>query len=233
MQPYIPSQDSAMDAWATNFATLITADPGSFGLTSIDAAQISGYTNAYHAAYLVAGMSGSIPKTPLNPATRTPVSIAAKDSAKGAMVPILREYAILINNSPAITDDQRRALGLTIKKQNQTAVPAPVTYPLLSLVATTPGVATCQFRDSNTPTVKAKPFGATALELYAAYAPTGTPTPELADYCGIATKSPFQLSMLGANAGKLVYLWARWITRKGLVGPFSSPLTFTCPTGGE
>lgn len=229
---YIPTSDAALDAWSQNFSTLITANPGIYGLVAGDATTIAAAVSTFHAAYLIAGVSGSIPKTPLNPAARTSVTVAAKDVAAAAMLGLLRYYAILIRNNPGVLDAQRAALQLTIPKTIPTPIPTPVTYPLLSLAGVTPGQATCYARDSGTPSIKAKPFGVVTLQMMIKYSATVPAGPTLADYFADFTKSPFVCNFLAADAGKTAWCYGRWETRTGLRGPWSAALSFVVPSGG-
>lgn len=231
--PYIPTADAAVDAWSQNFSTKITAAPTTYGLVAGDATTIAAVVLAFHNAYLIAGVSGTPPKTPLNPSLRTPVSIAAKDTARDAMLVVLRLYAITIRNNPGVADADKTALGLTIVKTIPTPIPAPVTFPLLDIVAATPGQVTFSARDSGTPSVKAKPFGAIQLQAFVVYSETTPPAPGLSNYIGDFTKSPFVASFAADDAGKTAYLSCRWQTRKGLVGPWSAALPFTVPLGGS
>lgn len=232
MGPYIPTTDAACDAWAQNFATLITANPTLYGLAAADASVIQAAVDTFHDAYLLAGLSGTPPKTPLSPGTRTPVSVAAKDSAKAAMLPIVRFYAINIRNNLGVTNPDKTDLGLTIVKTTPTPIPAPVTYPLLSLVATNVSGATINMRDSGTPSVKRKPFGAVAAEVWFKTGATPPVDPTTGTYAGDFTKSPLVLFTDPSLAGETVWAFARWKTRTGLVGAFSSVLSFTAPLTG-
>lgn len=233
MASYIPLTDAACDDWSQNFSTLITAAPATYGLLAADAVAIAAAVSLYHAAYLIAGLSGTAPKTPLNPAARTKVTIATKDAQKSAMLALLRVYAILIRNNDGVTDTAKTNLQLTIVKTTPTPIPAPVSIPELGFVAATPGVATLSMRDSLTPTIRAKPFGAIAAQIITILGPTVPAGPDLSGFYGNATKTPFQIAFAAGDAGKLCYCWARWITRTGLVGDWSSLLTFTVPAGGS
>lgn len=232
MDSYIPLTDAACDAWSQNFSTLITAAPATYGLLAADAVAIAAAVSLYHASYLIAGLSGTPPKTPLSPATRTPVTIATKDAQKAAMLALLRIYAIAIRNNAGVTDTAKTNLQLTIPKTTPTPIPAPVTFPILSLVAVTPGVVTLAMRDSATPTVRRKPFGAIGAQIITILGPSVPAGPTLAGFNSNQTKTPFELGFGSGDAGKLVYCWARWYTRRGLVGDWSALLNFTAPTGG-
>lgn len=229
---YIPLTDAACDAWTQNFSTKIAANPTLYGLIAPDAVAIAAVVDPFHDAYLLAGLSGTPPKTPLNPATRTPVTIANKDALKAAMLALVRIYALLIRNNDGVDDADKVDLGLTIAKTIPTPIPAPVTVPIIGLVSTANGVVTVSMRDSGTPTIRAKPFGAIAAEVYVAYSPTVPAGPLLANFFGRATKTPTQFSFGAGDANKLAWMWMRWITRTGLVGAYSDVLPFTVPTGG-
>ena len=94
MSSYIPTRDADLVGWADNFSTLITASPTTYGLTAGDATTISGLVTAWDAAYALA----------VNPSTRTPSTVADKDSAKGAMLPILRLYAQMIKANAGVSN---------------------------------------------------------------------------------------------------------------------------------
>src|SRR5438874_13150429 len=73
---YLPAREAELGQWVTNFSTLITASPGSYGLLAGDAASIAAYVNAFNSALAVVA----------NPATKTRATVAAKDGAKAAML---------------------------------------------------------------------------------------------------------------------------------------------------
>lgn len=218
---YIPSQDGQLDAWAVNFADIVDSDPTAVGLTTGDASTINAATGAFHTAY----------ETTQNPATRTPVSIAAKDAAKASMLATVRPFAMFINGRAATTDAQRSSLGLTIRKLVPTPVPAPTSAPTLSLVSVLHGVATLGYRDPMTPTSKAKPFGAIGVQLYRSVGTVPATDPAQATFDSQVTKSPCVLNFDGGDAGKVCTVFARFVTRSGpagvqQVGPWSAPLNF-------
>jgi hypothetical protein len=226
MGPYIPSQDGLLNTWAQNFAALITAAPSTYFLAPGDAASIQAADDAYAAAYTLA----------IEPATRTKPSVAAKDNARSAMLLTLRSYAILIRNNQGVSDENKLALGLTVPDLTPTPIPAPDTSPILTVVAATPGEFTIRYADSATPDKKAKPFGAIGLEIFAAAPASGVPTFDTSTYMGTFTKQPLGLDVSRFTAGRLCYLWARWVTRgapKGSqqspTGPESTPVTFIVP----
>src|SRR5947207_5207711 len=110
---YLPSRDAELGQWVTNFSTLITASPGTYGLLAGDAGSIAAYVNAFNSALAVVA----------NPATKTRATVAGKDGAKAAMLDIVRPYAIQVRNNAGVSNADKTALGLTIVDQTKTTVP--------------------------------------------------------------------------------------------------------------
>lgn len=215
MPSYIPNAQTALRTWANNFAALITATPAVYGLTAADATTIQGVVDDFDAALTLA----------IDPSTRTPATVADKDAKRASMLGVVRPYAILIRNNAGISDELKAGLGLTIPDRTPTPIPAPGTLPLLNVLFAQPQTLTLKFADSTTPTKKAKPFGAIALEVHAAASATAITDPALLPQVGNKTKTPFVLSFAAGDVGKTAYIAARWVTRRGLVGPWSDITT--------
>ena len=98
MAGYIPQRDSLLLPWALNFSTLITASPATYGLLAGDATAIAAVYSAYNTAYGLA----------INPATRTPVTVANKDTAKITMLATIRPYAQSISLNAGVSPANRR-----------------------------------------------------------------------------------------------------------------------------
>lgn len=214
---YIPASDAGFAAWLLNFRTQLDLGVGVPPALVGDVTNVDTVDTAYQAAYLAA----------TDPLTRTPVTVAAKNTAKSTALATVRPIAQLINADPSISDGDRVTLGLTVRSTTPTPITAPTTFPLLDILTATPGIHTIQYRDSDTPTTKAKPFGALQMELYEAIGIAAAPDPTTSVFAGLVTKSPFLVPQDPANAGKIATYFARWVTRTGLVGPWSSGVTLT------
>lgn len=217
--PYLPPADPAFDAWFANFSALITANPTDFGLVSGDATTIAASFTAWHTAYLAA----------TNPATRTSPTIAAKDAERLNSEALIRPYATQISRNPAVDNADKTAVGVNLPNSARTPVPPPTTQPTLSLVSAIHNLQTLAYRDSATPTTKAKPPGAIGLELWRTMATAPAVDPSAAQLVGIVTKSPSAQGTNTGDAGKFATYFARWTTRSGpggmaQVGPWSAPL---------
>lgn len=218
-QPYIPPTDSGFDTWLTNFSTLLTAAPATYGLTAPDATAVAAERTAYHAAYVAA----------TDPGTRTSVTIAAKDSAKVSALAVVRPFAVSISLNSGVTDEDKTDIGVTVRKTVPTPVPPPTTTPALVLIAGVPQAHQLRYYDTSTPTTKAKPAGAVGIEIWRAIGTSPAVDPAQASYYTTWTKSPNVSQFLAPDVGKTCTYFARWVTRGGpggsvQVGPWSASL---------
>lgn len=219
--PYIPSPDAVFATWLENLASLIAATPTDYGLVAGDATIISAVNTDFQAKYLLA----------INPATRTPPSIAAKDSSRAAATATVRPYCIQVSLNMGVSDELKVGLGVNLPNTARTPIPAPTTQPVLVHVQSNPGVAQLRFYDITTPTVKAKPFGADGIEIRQIIGTAPAVTPDLATYVAKWTKTPNAINFLAGDVGKIATLWGRWVTKSGPAGvaqfgPWSTGLSF-------
>jgi hypothetical protein len=217
--PYIPAKNSLFESWALNFSNVIAANPSNYGLATSDATTITAAYTSWHAAYLLA----------TSPSTRTPATVAAMATAKASSLITFRAYAQAIQANPGVSDMNKAAAGLTVRATGRTPIPTPTNVPILSIAAMQPGVAQINYRNSANPTSKQKPYGSIQVQLSYFIAPTGTPDPNTGNLGVLESKSPFLFPTPSGDAGKAVQLYGRFVTRRGLLGPWSALLPFSAP----
>jgi len=218
--PYIPAKNAQYQAWLLNFSTVITANPANYGLTSTDASNIAAAYTTWHNAYVAATTA----------ATRTSVTVAAMATAKASSLITARTYAQIIQNNAGVSDANKAAAGLTVRATGRTPIPAPTNVPILSIATLQVGVTQVNYRNSANPTSKQKPYGAIQVQYVWYVAPTVPPVDgDAATSSAIASKSPFLFNTPSGATGKAIYMFARFQTRRGLVGPWSAALNFTAP----
>lgn len=218
MPGYIPTRDVDLLAWADNFSAVLAAAPATYALVGGDITLISNLVTAFDTAYALA----------VNPATRTPATVAGKDSARGAMVPILREYAQLIKANTGISNADKVAAGIHIDDAVPTPVPPPTSVPRLAMNAAFHLTQQLDIRAIETPTSRAKPPGSIALLLFGTKSLLADPVPTdptVAPFAVLATRNLQTISFASGDVGKRMTYWGRWVNRRGEVGPWSNPLS--------
>ena len=217
MSDYLPTRLAQLRDWAVNFSTLITATPVAFGLTAGNATTISTAVNAFTAAYTLA----------TDPSTRTSVTVAAMRVQKTAMIAVIRQFAAIIRANPAITAAQLETLGLTVSDAEPSPIPAPSTFPLIDVVNATPNRHELRYSDSATPDSRAKPAGTIGLQLFRVVGDEEVASPTGADLVGQYTTNPIRVDFNPDDVGKTATYFARWVTRRGLIGPWSNGTSVT------
>jgi hypothetical protein len=89
------------------------------------------------------------------------------------------------------------------------------------------GVHTLRFADANTPASRKKPFGAIGLQVFRNIGIAPVTDPNAAVFYGVASRQPFAVNFIAADNGKVCTYFGRWITLRGLVGPWSPPVSMT------
>lgn len=215
--PYIPAPDAAFQTWLVNFDSIVAVDFASLGVSAPEAAAITAATSAYTAALTAA----------TDPGTRTPVTVQAKNTAKFDALDLVRPIAQRIAINPSIDDEVKVDLGLNPRGTVPTPVAAPTTYPVIDLLGSTPGQIRFQYRDSETPDTKAKPYGVIHVEMWVAIGVSPVIVPDTANYFGPYTKSPSFLNFDSGDVGKMATIFGRWVNANGLRGPWSAPVSQT------
>jgi hypothetical protein len=216
--PYIPPSDSLFSAWAINFDALLTASPATYGLLAGDAVAVAAVVASWVAAYPLA----------IDPGTRTPATVAAKDNARAGAELVIRPYAVNISLSLAVTPLDKTAIGVTVRSLVPTPIPPPATAPEIGIQSAIPLQQTLTYKEPGA-SGKSKPFGVVGVEVFRAIGVTPAVDPAQAVYSGVVTKSPFRQAFVQDDQGKFVVYWLRWVTRSGpdgttQAGPWSAPL---------
>jgi hypothetical protein len=214
--PYIPPRDADLDMWAANFSTLITAAPATYGLTSADATTIAAAVLTWHTDYLLV----------TSPTTKTATAVQNKNAARVSMLATIRPYAQAISLNAGVSTGAKIALGVNPRTSTPTPITAPTTSPVLTAQSTSTAGTIIRYRDATaSPSVKAKPYGVVQVQLYGLASTTPITDPDDLDFQFATTKSPIIVPMAG-DAGKTVYFAGRWITKTGLLGPWSSIISY-------
>lgn len=219
---YIPQTDWGFKSWLQNFSTLITADPGRYGLTSADASIISNQNTQYAAAFdtvqTVLGKNAS--------------TVGQKDAIKASAKGTCRVYAMIIKANQGVTNEDKLALGIHVNDPTKTPIPQPDSSPLLNIVAAFSGEHVIRYADENTPDRKAKPAGATHVQINRHIAVSVNPDPTGSDLVGLFSRQPVNVTCMPADVGRTATYFGRWVNAKGQMGPWGLPAAMTIAFGG-
>lgn len=213
---YIPARNANLVAWAQNFSTLITASPATYGLTAGDATAIAAQYAALAADYALI----------TSPATKTAQTVSAFNTQKITALALFRPYAQAVSLNAGVSSAAKTALGVNPRTSTPTPITSPTTNPVLTVQSASTAGIIVRYRDSvASVSVKAKPYGVIGMLLYAKASAAAITDPTTLSYEGTQTKSPLTLSM-PATAGMVVYMAGRWVTKKGLIGPWSPIVSY-------
>lgn len=207
----IPKQDEQLSSWAQNFSDVINAGPSAYGLSLTDAANIKSTNDNFQAAYARAR----------TPATRTQVSVQAKNDHRNALLATFRAYYVIIQNNPGVTDDNKIAAGIIVRSRSRSPRRVAESQPILQVIAATPMQQTLRFADATTPDKRHKPAGAVSLQLYVYLGDDPPRDPTLARFAGSFTRQPVAVNYRPADVGAKATIWGRWQGVRGDVGPWS------------
>jgi hypothetical protein len=211
-----PPSDLALNNFAANMDSLITATPTAYGLVAADA-------TAFHA--LAADYATRL-ATATTPETRTKGTVAAKNTSKAALVAKARQLIKIITAYPPLTAQQRADLGLNPRDAAKTPVPPPATRPLL---AVDPDGA-LRVVDETMPDRRSKPLGVSGAVVFTKVgAATDVPpvTPDDAKFAILATRGRVALPIPANSNGKTLWVLAQWYNERGELGPVSPVVSTT------
>lgn len=213
---YIPPRNADLLAWSLNFSALITASPATYGLVSGDATAIAAQYAALAAAYALI----------TSPSTKTKATVSAFNTQKIDALALFRPYAQTISLNAGVASADKTALGVNPRTSVPLPITAPTTFPVVSIQSASTAGLIMRYRDNTaSPSVKAKPYGVVGVLIFAKASATVITDPTALTYNSTQPKAPFTLS-LPNTSGEVVYVAARWITKKGLVGPWSSIVSY-------
>ncbi len=168
------------------------------------------------------------------PPTRGNATVLAKDNAKRDLMAYTRLLARTIGNNMNITDAQRQALGLTIRKTHPTPIPPPSVRPGVDLVGVSMRTVTIHIHDSASNSKRGKPAGVIGAKVYTFIGAEYPSDPTLWNYDGDTTQAKHEITFANSvPSGAQVWICAAWYGRRnGETGPISVPISTNIQGGG-
>lgn len=212
---YMPRKDADALAWMKVFAGGLADRPGVYPVTPDEVAVVGEAVEAFAAALATAR----------EPATRTTVAVTQKDEARLAAEDACRPIYARVRLDKSVDDADKIAIGVRPMKTAYARLAAPDTAPLLAQGDLSWSAYEINYLTATGMTGRAKPAGATQLQVFRAVGDAPATSIEQAAYFRSVSRSPMRVEYTAADNGKVATYFARWVTRRGEVGPWSAPLS--------
>lgn len=208
---FIPTREGDLDTWLENFCGKIAATPAAYGLSAGDGTTLTHAYSAWHTAFTAA----------VNPGTRTRPTVTEKNQQRRAVVALVRGFASTIRVNTTVSNELKIGLGLHIRDEKPAAIPAPATFPLLSVAELGRGTQDLRIADSSSPTRRAKPAGTAGLLIFRHIGDGPVAAPTECTFLAFATRTEYTARFTPADNGKTATYFARWTNFRGEMGPWS------------
>jgi len=220
MSSYLPSREADLADWALNFNTLINVDPTVYGLTAEQAAEYAARYTAFEGLY----------EKSKQPTTRTPAVNQGKRDAKRAMIALTRQLVTVIQGQPTTTNEQRAALGITVRDTDPTPFPVPSVSPVLEVTRVNGWTVSLLLHDGMR---RRKPEGVKGANLFSFVGEQ--PPSEIAAWKFEGGTSRTSLTVEfdhGLTPGTKIWLTAFWFNPRLQSGPACAPVATQINYGG-
>ena len=220
---FLPTRESQLVTWSNNFNALVQLNAVSYGLSIPQSMTLDGYHSIFVTAYQTAN----------DPATRSPSAIIAKKTAMANLVSYIRQLARILQANPALTNQQKSDLGLTVRDADPTPINPPADAPMLDVVSVVGRMVKIRLHDAANPTRRGRPDGVIGASVYSFVG--ATPPAELSAWAFVGNTSRTGHDVqfdAQVPAGAVVWLCACWFNAKSQSGPACAPISTNLPGGG-
>jgi len=219
-KPYMPDSDHGKVLWMERFLAVLERDPAYYGF---DDARLFEYIQRTIRTFIDAAREVS------NPGKRSRSLVSRKNEARAEAVALCRELAMRLKFDPQLSDDEKRALGLSVDSAppEEATLPGGVIagslgHPTLAVQSSPNGGHVIRYSDAAKES-KAKPKGVSHLLLFAAIGEKPRMRRTHARLLGAYTKRPFEIMwpMSCGIEGLYATYYGRWLTTRGEMSPWS------------
>ena len=219
MADFLPGDEAGFWDWQDNFIGGVTPNILAWGITAPQLAVLTGLQSPYLTAYAAANKGKKTVRTTAQNNTKKTTTKSYKSGIRA----FVKQF-IAFNS--AITDDQRKTLGVTVRDKVRTPSTTPTAIPDLFVAPMKSSrfkVTARQQPDAQGRRKRGKPKDTKEFEIAVWI---GDNAPLTGDSVAMKLrfgKSPGIIPIDPLNVGKTASLYARWIGKKGQLGPWSNP----------
>lgn len=211
---FLPRRDSELLAWSANFKDLLLVNFAMYGILESQATFYSGLHTTFATKLELA----------TEPITRTRVTVSEKDAAREVLTTNAKLLAKIIEGQANVTDAQKLALGLNVRKQ-PTPWPIPETAPAVTITNYGGNTLKVMLRDQDVQKRGKPPLTRSAAVYYwvGEEQPTeNTPWLTFANTGRTMFNMEFPSSL---PKGTQVWIIAAWMNGRGQFGPSCTPVS--------
>ena len=214
---YIPDADPEFKDWVKIYAEYINVNFAALGLTVAQNTALQAFFADWEAAY-DAHLEGQATASSLT---------QHKNTARKNLEENVKELTNTLQSRSAVTNEQKAALQITIRKTTKTSPPVPTTRPVGIVDNSKRLEHKIKFFDEATPNSIKKPDGVRACEIW--HKVDGPPPVDEKEvtYVAFDTRTPYIVHYDGTDAGKMAHYMLRWINTRNEHGPWSETISAT------
>lgn len=220
----IPTKDSLLADFSTNFNDRIVANPTNYGLSASEASAYTALHDPFIAAYaaVVAARDSG---------TRSSSLVATKDLAKFNLVRYARELYADVQSSLTVPTARKIELGVRVRSAPSPR-PAPATAPGIDVVSTVGNTIRLRLHDTADTHRRGRPVGVAGAAVFS-FVGAAAPTAE-ADWTfeGNTTRTVVDVTFPDTVApGSRVWFTAWWYNPRAQKGPVATAVGTNLPGG--
>lgn len=218
----VPTLDSKLVPFSTNFHTRVAASPATFDLEASDVAELT----AVYEPYIAAAEAAE------SPGAKSRSLLLIREAAKKALLPVLRQLYARVQVSPNVSDSDKTLLGIALRR-HPVPRPIPATAPVLEIGPRFATTVTVHLHEAEGGSSRAKPAGVATATLFSYVGATPPANLEGWRYVGSFGRTTVQVTFPSETApGTTVWFCAFWSNAKGQSGPVCAPVSAIIAGGG-
>ncbi|MDR0686947.1 MAG: hypothetical protein LBF79_05780 [Dysgonamonadaceae bacterium] len=225
VKDFIPRSEKEFKQWSDNFMTKLGEIVTKYLMPIATYRELVRIWSDYNKKYKLSETAE----------TRTSATVCARREARTVYEKKLRlVIKSYITYNPAVSDDQRRLLGLPIHKTTKTPIGIPTEHPSMKIKVMSDCQLAVLFHEDRHESKddrgsRAKPYGMDGASII--YDVLPEPPTEYSQLTrrAIATRTPFIINFSLPERGKTAYFAIAWINEKGQIGPYSSIISAIIP----
>jgi len=220
-------KDSVLKPQVQNFSTVLAASPSTYnqvaGTATAVTTAVDGYVDSLDA--LEAARANGV---------RSEQLTATKDQKRLEMLQLIRPLYAYIQDSLAISDTAKVAIGVLVKSLHPTPQPVPGFAPLMTVTATNGSIFTLRMADPNSPDSQKRPLYTAGISVFSFVGEEAPLSATDFKFEGNTGKTTIDVEVPATvPAGSTVWFTCFYFNNRKESGPAASPIAKTLGGGTQ